>query len=383
MASESQEKPQEEGVVYCVCGDPIDMIQCEKCLHWQDRSCVGVTNDVPPVSYICRFCCPGERVTGRTTQTQVLVLDDRQPFTQSEGVPAVRDDHFLPVRFSAHLLLLLPRDQGWADSPSRADQQPLSRIRQNLRLITFDFQPAPALLSFPDLDADAISMAPSPNPSTSPLNPLLFRSVTKTVKRIPHSSRHLATNELAAMLNGISTTNDVESWERLFRFPSRCFRASRRGGHRRSLASELNQQLRDEADPTSRPPGRSMKSRRDPLNTLATQVATKLEGDYKGAAIRPACSEVSIAYPHEEETMAALKAKHPPPHPDTQISPPLDDPKLSTISDHDVAKAIHSFPNGSAGGPDGLRPQHLKDLVSASAEGCGKELLAITTFTSC
>ena len=32
--------------------------------------------------------------------------------------------------------------------------------------------------------------------------------------------------------------------------------------------------------------------------------------------------------------------------------------------------------NGSAGGPDGLRPQHLKDLIGASAERGGKELLS-------
>ena len=42
----------------------------------------------------------------------------------------------------------------------------------------------------------------------------------------------------------------------------------------------------------------------------------------------------------------------------------------------DVARAIRSFPNGSAGGPDGLRPQHLKDLISPSANAGGQSLLA-------
>ena len=31
-----------------------------------------------------------------------------------------------------------------------------------------------------------------------------------------------------------------------------------------------------------------------------------------------------------------------------------------------MARAIRSFPNGSAGGPDGLRPQDLKDMTNSS-----------------
>lgn len=45
------------------------------------------------------------------------------------------------------------------------------------------------------------------------------------------------------------------------------------------------------------------------------------------------------------------------------------------MTEVEIVQAIHSVPNGSAGGPDGLRPQHLKDLTSVSAESRGKELL--------
>ena len=45
----------------------------------------------------------------------------------------------------------------------------------------------------------------------------------------------------------------------------------------------------------------------------------------------------------------------------------------------DVLRAIRSFPSG----PDGLRPQHLLDLTSASAGQDGKALLgAVTSFTN-
>ena len=45
--------------------------------------------------------------------------------------------------------------------------------------------------------------------------------------------------------------------------------------------------------------------------------------------------------------------------------------------------AIKSFVPGSAGGPDGLRPQHLKDLISASAGDAGVRLLTrLTEFSN-
>ena len=46
-----------------------------------------------------------------------------------------------------------------------------------------------------------------------------------------------------------------------------------------------------------------------------------------------------------------------------------------------MLKDIRSFPAGSSGGPDGIRPQHLADLVSCRESGA--ELLsAITAFTN-
>ena len=56
-------------------------------------------------------------------------------------------------------------------------------------------------------------------------------------------------------------------------------------------------------------------------------------------------------------------------------------PSPIAVSEEDVAQAVQSFPNGSAGGPDGLRPQHLKDMISPSANGGRQALLsALTPF---
>ena len=34
------------------------------------------------------------------------------------------------------------------------------------------------------------------------------------------------------------------------------------------------------------------------------------------------------------------------------------------MSDRDIINAVRSFPAGSAGGPDGITPQHLKDILA-------------------
>ena len=67
----------------------------------------------------------------------------------------------------------------------------------------------------------------------------------------------------AAILDKVTTRNDINSWDCLFRFPSRCLRDPKREGHRQSLASEVNQQLREETEPIpSQPPSHNHTKRR-------------------------------------------------------------------------------------------------------------------------
>ena len=72
--------------------------------------------------------------------------------------------------------------------------------------------------------------------------------------------------------------------------------------------------------------------------------------------------------PHTAETLASLKEKHPSatqlPSKATDIQTPC-----LTVDQTAVHRAVMSFPAGSAGGPDGLRPQHLKDLVQCRESG--------------
>ena len=88
------------------------------------------------------------------------------------------------------------------------------------------------------------------------------------------------------------------------------------------------------------------------------------------------CSTELVAMPNEDNYQI-LADKHP-------KAPVLGAPELPTrsplmVSKDDVSKGIASFPSGSAGGPDFLLPQHLKDMVGTPRVGA--EMLArLTTF---
>lgn len=64
-----------------------------------------------------------------------------------------------------------------------------------------------------------------------------------------------------------------------------------------------------------------------------------------------------------------------PSEPDSSIQPLQVDSGM-------VQSTICSFANGSSAGTDGLRPQHLKDIISLSAGEAGKRALASITKLS-
>ena len=79
------------------------------------------------------------------------------------------------------------------------------------------------------------------------------------------------------------------------------------------------------------------------------------------------CAGVTLA-DHSPGTFEALKRKHPTAHPNSHFDP-SPNPTMFTdnINEQDVRKAIVSFPNLSAEGLNGFRPQHLRDLTGPSA----------------
>ena len=243
---------------------------------------------------------------------------------------------------------------------------------------------APTVAASPASRVTESSRVPSAANSRQPAGHPVFlppsSSGVKILKRIPKASREQCGRKLATILNVVVDKNDHASWDRLLRFCARCLRAPRRAGMRRSLASTVNRQLSEEVDApptTAKPRSRSRTSPgQDSISHLASRVSSKLEeGDFRGA-VRLACSDDTLA-DRSDATYCALQRKHPAPHPDSSI-PPLP-VQLSTmpVPEDMIVRAIKSFPNGSAGGPDGLMPQHLKDLISSGA-GSGREAILST-----
>jgi len=113
-------------------------------------------------------------------------------------------------------------------------------------------------------------------------------------------------------------------------------------------------------------------------------VSMKLEeGNFK-AAVRLICSEDRPA-PCLADTLAALTLKHPPPATDKRpATVPSSSSQLNAlqVSDVHVSKAIRFFPAGSAGGPDGITPQHIKNLMLVQAPGIGLSCELTTNLTN-
>ena len=224
------------------------------------------------------------------------------------------------------------------------------------------------------------SLSSHSQPSSPP--PRLSVAPVPVLKWIPKGARQQCLMKLCSIIDEIVSNNSVAAWERLIQFPTRCLHVPQRssGEHSvRSLATKVKRQLQEEMDPAPTEVKAKRKvvtqgqTEEDVLRSLGKRVSSKLEeGDFKGA-VRIACSEDRIA-PYNAATRAALQEKHPVPHPDTTIPPPPT-PTQIHVDSSSVARAIRSFPSGSAGGPDRLIPQHLKDLLRTSGDEEDSRLL--------
>jgi len=105
---------------------------------------------------------------------------------------------------------------------------------------------------------------------------------------------------------------------------------------------------------------------------------SKIEDGNIRAAIRIITSGDTPAVDNVS-TYQSLCDRHP--HAPSDRNPSSDPSKFPTVqfTEEDVTAAIRSFPAGSAGGPDGVRPQHLRDLTSNKETGPAL-ISALTAF---
>ena len=202
-----------------------------------------------------------------------------------------------------------------------------------------------------------------------------------TVKHIPRSARPSCASHLADIFRKISADpSNHDKWIALFRWAGSVLQPPRRSGKRHNFTSVVKKRIQTFSGAVA--PSSDVHVRRkaiDPELQLAHAVASKLEDGNLRAAIRILSSDDAPVIP-SDESLAELQNKHPAA---SALDPELSSTDLPycSVVEEDVRKAILSFPAGSSGGPDGLRPQHLKDIIMAIDAG-SDFLAAITGFVN-
>jgi hypothetical protein len=201
------------------------------------------------------------------------------------------------------------------------------------------------------------------------------------IKRIPKSARPVCASRLTNLLRGVTDNLiSVEPWSDLLHFGVRVLQKPDRTGRRHNLASVIKKRTEGASPLDKQAVKRPVRKSRNDDELLAAAVTAKVEDGNIKAAIRLLCSEEKPAV-DTAATFLKLLERHPAP---SVGRCPAEDP-LSTsalqVSEAMVLQAIRSFPAGSSGGPDGIRPQHILDLVSCQESGSGL-LTAITAFVN-
>ena len=208
-----------------------------------------------------------------------------------------------------------------------------------------------------------------------------FREISHPVKRIPKGARSLFARGLVVLIRDIIREDSAIAWQRLTTFPAIVLSPPEsKSSSKSSLTSLIKKQIEsflehESLHPLKENPQSSVKqsNQRTPIMKLKRCVDAKFaEGDVKGA-IQLLSSKSRVAEPNADSLHVMLK-KHPTAPDDLDLpAPPY--PCSISVTAKEVIDAICSFPNGSSGGPDGLRPQHLKDACSHTAGDAAHELV--------
>ena len=226
----------------------------------------------------------------------------------------------------------------------------------------------------------------------------LFGAHIPTIKWIPRSARQQCATLLTKLLLAVAhNPHSIPAWMGLLSFGKRILHKPQRGSAHRNLFNIAIRRCKDFSStsliqavaslgtsgaPASRSDKRKLKENKANEKghlQLANAVSAKLEeGNYKGA-VRLVCSD-EVHAPQSVTTLQALRLKHPnAPSDRRSVDPPEATTSSVTFDDPAVRAALLSFPPGSTAGPDGLTPQHLRDMV-AIERGSNGLLSAISVF---
>ena len=183
--------------------------------------------------------------------------------------------------------------------------------------------------------------------------------------RIPKASRTQASIAYRKILENLIAKNDREAWEKYLNFARSAIGRSVRGGRKqKSLATTVKERV--ESYMTGNPRNIPVPKKGKNPPTIKQLVSRKMASADIQGAVRILTSNDKLMLP-SDETMTKLKTKHPETHPDSTIAPdPEDENSCFKTNKETLLKALRSFKTGVSGGPDGLTPQHLKDMCEDS-----------------
>jgi hypothetical protein len=196
------------------------------------------------------------------------------------------------------------------------------------------------------------------------------KQATPIVKRIPRGARLSVANALNQVISKVVSENSLDSWTQLFSFAYKIFHIN--NNDPTSLTKKIKSNcLHPTINPT---PSWTNPNMREDTKIFRKVEQKVIDGDIKGAAQLLFSNDVVA--PDSPDTVSALLSKHPLPAASLCLPDPPDPTAPHLIaSTKDVLAAVMSFKNGSAGGLDGLSPQHLKDLLGGATGDTGSHLL--------
>ena len=202
------------------------------------------------------------------------------------------------------------------------------------------------------------------------------------IKHIPKSARPACATHLAHLFRQVAAHPDVEQhWLAIINWARQVLCSPKRGGKRHNVANVIKKRI-DKLDDSSisEPPLASdtcnaVGGNKRQHYSLREAISAKMEDGNIRAAVRLLCSDEHPAE-FSASTLNQLRQKHPPAPPDRLPIPPKP-PTSLVVDEAEVARVVRTFPAGSAGGPDGFRPQHFLDLIRCRESG--PELLSALT----
>src|SRR6218665_3412579 len=208
------------------------------------------------------------------------------------------------------------------------------------------------------------------------------------LKHICREARPACARALASVLKDIcGNPSSIESWSALLNFAPAVLGHPPRAGKRRNVTTIIKERVEgwtkgsEMVDVKLDSPTGARRERSQEEMTLAA-IGSKLEDGNIRAAILILCDGGNLAIP-DGDNLALLKEKHPA-NDDPVALMRLPVPSVIgawQMSVDEVLEAVRTFPNGTAGGPDGFRLVHLLELVG-SGEEARPLAEALTDFTN-